>query len=75
MRTYFQPEIPKDRRNYQIVRRRKNGQLVRDQLPFEGLYTAHEMAQIVSPEIPGEWVTLPAKEVGFIFGLRQRFTA
>lgn len=73
MAKYFKPETPANGRNYQIVRRRKNGQLVRDQLPFEGIYTEYEMSRIVdASHIKGEWIELNRRQVGFIFGLRQQ---
>lgn len=73
MPRYFKPAEPKSGRNYNVTRRMKNGLLTRDQLPFEGIYTPHEMAQIVDAErIPGEWIDVPRSRVVFIFGLRQQ---
>lgn len=70
MPRYFKPASTVDKRNYQVTRRRRNGQLVRDQLPQEGIYTPYEMSCIVTP-VPGAWVDLPRRRVGIVFGLRQ----
>lgn len=68
----FKPTPLPHGQNYYVIRKMKSGQLVHYQLPCEGLYTEYEMSCIVSP-IAGEWLEIPRSQVGFIFGLRQRF--
>lgn len=65
---YFKPAP--SARNYAITRQLRSGRLIRDQLPPEGIYTAHEMAQ-VREAIPGDWIEVPRSRVAIIFGLRQ----
>lgn len=73
MPRYFKPAVPPNGRNWSIDRRRKDGVIVRDQLPHEGIYTPYEMSRIVRPKnLPGEWVDVPRSRVVFIFGLRQQ---
>lgn len=71
MPKYFKPKALANNANYQVTRRTKT-MYIRDQLPCEGIYTEHEMSLIVErDEIPGEWLDVPKKNVGFVFGLRQ----
>lgn len=68
MPRYFKPAPTA--RNYDITRKLRSGRLVRDQLPSEGIYTEHEMAQVLPP-VPGDWIEVPRSRVAIIFGLRQ----
>ena len=70
MPKYFKPKATPNNANYQVVRKTRGGKLVRDQLPCEGIYTVYEMSRI-QETIPGEWLNVPAKHVGYVFGLRQ----
>lgn len=69
MPKYFKPKQTPTNCNYQVTKKTKRG-YVRDQMPCEGIYTAFEMS-LIQETIPGVWLDIPKRNVGFIFGLRQ----
>jgi hypothetical protein len=71
MSIYFMPD-KLENCNYYITRKLKNGTLIRDQLPSEGIYTEYEMSNILD-DIPGKWIKTPANNKGYIWGLRKLF--
>ena len=70
MPRYFKPHEQPGSPNYMVTRKNRAGVWVRDQLPSEGVYTPHEVAQI-REFIPGLWLTLKPGQTGYVFGLRK----
>jgi hypothetical protein len=69
MPVYFMPQNVNNN-NYHITRKLKNGVLIRDQLPSEGIYTPYEMSRIFE-DIPGQWIKTSANNKAYIWGLRK----
>ena len=69
MPNYFMPDH-NNGNNYSVKRKRKNGYTEFYQLPSEGIYTKHEMSQIID-KVPGKWIKTKPDNKAYIFGLRQ----